>query len=167
MEIRVLGATCPITRLYSQVTVPLRHSTSCVSRADNPLELPPVGGVAGYNSIEMPSVLSRIGENGIAFVLLLLAAIGAAVSPFNTFLRSKYFSDGYRWRGLNLQDSIPILKTLGFTVAFAAGSAGVILKSGATSLLCYGVFVGMFTTIVVFSVWHSLRKARRARESRN
>ncbi len=34
-------------------------------------------------------MLSRIGENEIAFPLFHLAVIGAVVSPFHTFLRSK------------------------------------------------------------------------------
>jgi hypothetical protein len=82
---------------------------------------------ADYNSLEMPSAISRIDANGIAFVLSLLLAIGAAVSPFNPFLRSKYFSDGYRWRGLNTQDTVPLLKTLGLTVAFVSATVGTVL----------------------------------------
>ena len=44
--------------------------------------------------------------------MCLLFAVGAAASPFNTFLRFKFFIDGYRWRGFNREDSIPLGKTL-------------------------------------------------------
>lgn len=115
----------------------------------------------------MPSAISRVDANGIAFVLSLLAAIGAAVSPFNTFLRSKYFSDGYHWRGLNRPDTAPMFKTIALTFAFVALAAGIVLQGQAASHFCYWFSVSALAAFAGFSLWHSLRKARRARESRN
>jgi hypothetical protein len=65
--------------------------------------------------------------NSITFVLFFLLAVGSTASPFNAFLRSKCFSDGYRWRGLNREDAIPILKTIGLTPAFCTGALASIL----------------------------------------
>ena len=120
---------------------------------------------ADYNESEMASLIAEIDLNSIAFVLYLLLAIGSAASPFNEFLRSKCFSDGYRWRGLNREDTIPILKTTGLTLAFCAGALGSIIE-GNQSHAFYWIFVSLPVATVAFSISYSLWKARQARENR-
>jgi len=114
----------------------------------------------------MPSVVAKIDVNNITFVLFLLLALGSAASPFNAFLRSKCFSDGYRWREPNRQDAIPILKTLGLTLAFCAAALGSILE-GKKSHALFWIFVSFLGATVTFSILHSIWKARRTRENRH
>jgi hypothetical protein len=106
----------------------------------------------------------------VFFVLFLLLAVGAAASPFNKFLRFMYFSDGYRWRGFDRQDTVPLAKTVVLTCAFAAGAAygGLTFfhKAGTVSNIFAGALIaGVFGTLI-FSIWHALGRGRRARRHR-
>ena len=113
----------------------------------------------------MSSAIAKIDLNSITFVLLLLLTIGSAASPFNAFLRSKCFSVGYRWRGLNREDAIPLLKTIGLTLAFCAGALGTVFE-GNLSEAFYWIFVSLGVVTVAFSIGYSLWKAHRTRETR-
>ena len=113
----------------------------------------------------MSPFIAKIDLNNITFILSLLLALGSAASPFNAFLWAKCFSDGYRWQGLNREDAIPILKTIGLTLAFCAAAVGSILE-GKQSHAFYWIFVTLLVATVTFSISYSIWKARRARENR-
>ena len=104
-------------------------------------------------------------ESLIILVLCLLFAVGAATSPFNTFLRFKFFSDGYRWRGFNREDSIPLGKTLALSGALLAGAVygglAFLHKTGSLSNVLAGVFGSGIIGTAGFSIWYSLWRARR------
>jgi len=103
-------------------------------------------------------------------VIFLTLVLCVALSPFNTFLRSKCFSDGYRWRGFDKRDIVPLVKTLVLIVSFSAGAVYSALdflhvngRLAATFIVLMAA--GLFGN-VIFSVWYSLRKAQRARRVR-
>jgi len=113
---------------------------------------------------------TKMDASVLFFALFLLLAIGAIASPFNKFLRFRYFSDGYRWRGFERQDAIPLSKTLVLTGALCAGAAyeGLVSFHSArtmSSMFAVALMVGVFGT-VIFSVGHSLWRARVGRRNR-
>ena len=108
--------------------------------------------------------------NEIALVVFLLAIVGAALSPFNEFLRSKFFSDGYRWRGFDQRDFVPLFKVMVLMVALSAGAIyeALILahKTGPiVSFFGWTLLIGIFGN-GLFSIFYGLRKAHRARQGR-
>jgi len=113
----------------------------------------------------MSSFIAKIDLKNITFILSLLLALGSAASPFNAFLRSKYFSDRYRWRGLNQEDAIPMLKTISLTLAFCAGALASITEGRQSHALSW-IFVSLLVVAVAFSISSSIWKARRARTNR-
>jgi hypothetical protein len=110
-------------------------------------------------------LLATIGLNKITLALFLLLALGSAVSPFNAFLRSKCFSDGYRWRGINRDDAIPLLKTAGLTLAWCAGALATFLE-GKQSHGFYWIFLGLLVATMTLSICYPLWKAQRAKKNR-
>jgi UDP-N-acetylmuramyl pentapeptide phosphotransferase/UDP-N-acetylglucosamine-1-phosphate transferase len=105
--------------------------------------------------------------NVIAFVLSLLLTAAVLASPFNDFLRAKFFSDGYRWRGLDRHDSVPLTKTLILFLTFLAGVIyeGLVLAHSArtsATIFAWILLVGVFGNGIL-SIWFALRKRRRAR----
>lgn len=123
-------------------------------------------------SCGMPIAVTSSDATSLAFfVVFLLLAVGAVASPFNAYLRFKYFSDGYCWRGFNRQDSIPLSKTLALSVAFSAGAVyeglAFLRKTGVLSNVLVGILAAGIVATVGFSIWHSLWRARRAKKSRH
>jgi hypothetical protein len=107
---------------------------------------------------------------GFLLVLLLFLTLGAVASPFNTFLRFKYFGDGYRWNGFKRRDAIPLLKTGMFAGALLSGGIyaglGWFHQLGLLANMSFGVFAGGIIGTVVFSVCSSIWQARHARKRR-
>ena len=91
----------------------------------------------------------------LVFVCCLLAT-GAAMSPFNAFLRRKYFEDGYEWSGLNKRATVPLLRTLGMVVTCLAG---VVFGLYHLSLFADFFVLGMVVH-AAFPVWQKLRRRR-------
>jgi hypothetical protein len=106
-------------------------------------------------------------DNVMSLVCFALA-IGAAVSPFNEFLRGRYFSDRYRWSGIERRDLVPLSKTVAVSLGFAAGAFYWIAVSSDSTAMLRGLFLATFLIGVLgtalFSIAYSLWRMRQARK---
>jgi len=107
-----------------------------------------------------------MADNVMSLVCFALA-IGAAASPFNEFIRGKFFNDRYRWRGMDRRDLVPLLKTLSMTLGFAAGAFYWIAVSSDSRTTLRRLSLAVFLTGVLgstlFSIAYSLRRTFGAR----